>query len=177
MKKLKLIVTLFIGITFLNCSSDDSSNSNATNGFTANGVFYETEFAFASCCSPYILIFSSYDFLSPNRSGHFGRFDLRTGSNIPLSEGTYSINNGIEDLIQFKKDVDIVDGNPISGGENIAYTGYSGQGVNGFQSGSVNINSVSSDANNQITEIDINYEFQWEGIRVFGSYSGFVTPN
>ena len=43
MKKLNLVLSIFIGITIFSCSSDDNSNTNDTqSGFNYNGVFYPT---------------------------------------------------------------------------------------------------------------------------------------
>ncbi len=169
MKK-KLLYLITIGFIMLSSCSDDNSNSNLSNGFKVNGIFYETNFAKASCCSSYILTFSSTE---DHNLGQFGRFDLNTGgglgNSIPLSPGTYTVtNNGIDDNIHFD-DVTAED-------RPLAYVAYSGYGQNGFQSGTVTVNSVTN-AGIQITEIDLDYQFNWDDITVIGNYSGTVEPD
>jgi len=181
MKKMKLFYGILIGFMILSsCSSDDSDNTNVTNGFTVNGTFYETNFAKANSGNPYHLILSNP--LNHNvEEGQFGSFYIRSGAQgdfIPLTEGTYSTSNGPNNVFG-------VDGyHPIhfqdnSEEGNFAYSGYWHQDDN-FQSGRVTVNSVTSESdgvNNQITEIDVDYEFKWNGITIIGNYSGTVEPN
>ena len=173
MKKMKLFCGILIGIMIISsCSSDNSSSSNVTNGFTVNGTFYPTTFAYDSGCTPHIFIFSSTE---DTNLGKFGRFDLRTGTQLdspPLTTGLYTISNGkIDDNIHFD-DVNAED-------RPLAYVAYSGNYENGFQSGTVTINSVTFDSENcnVTTNIDLDYEFKWEGITVTGNYSGMVEQN
>ncbi|NRA93667.1 MAG: hypothetical protein HRU26_13490 [Psychroserpens sp.] len=47
MKQFKLVLTLVLSLVVLSCSSDDdSSNDDIQNGFSFNGIFYGTNFAF-----------------------------------------------------------------------------------------------------------------------------------
>ena len=181
MKKIKLFYGILIGLMILSsCSSDDSANSNITNGFKVNGTFYATNFAKSDSGNPYHLILSNP--LNHNvEEGQFGSFYMRSGAQgdgIPLAEGTYSTSNGPNNVFG-------VDGyHPIHFQDNseegkFAYSAYWHQDDD-FQSGTVTINSITSNSDglsNQITQIDVDYKFKWDGITIIGNYSGTVEPN
>ena len=169
MKYLKKIIYALIILFLLSCSSNEDGTIT-NNGFKVNGKFYATDFASASCCSPYILIFSSD---SDSNIGQFGRFDLLPevglNNNTPLSPGTYTFKNfGIYKghAVQFH-DTTLPDSTILA---------YTSSGSNGIKSGTVTVNSVSNDGH-QIIEINLDYKFVWEDRTVIGHYSGPVTPS
>ncbi|MCH4554135.1 hypothetical protein [Aestuariibaculum lutulentum] len=174
MKKLNLLIGFLIGISILACSSDGSSEKR--NGFTYNGIFYETNFAKSdSQSSPYHLIFS--DPVNHNLpEAHFGSFYLDSGTEIedgPLIAGKYSTANGRNNRFgihgyQFIHFQDNSNQDEI----HIA-SGYWFQDDR-FISGDVTINSISSTEDDFITEIDIDYKFRWNSVTIIGHYNGPV---
>ncbi|WP_156033119.1 hypothetical protein [Sediminibacter sp. Hel_I_10] len=170
MKKLKIILGILMGCLILSCSSDDDSAYNS-NGFKVNGVNYATDFAYSTSGgsgSPIeVLIFSSTDRYLPSFLENRGRFDLRyTGDQ--LTPGTYS-GNALGSVIEFTKDIEKADGAFVSFGEDLAFTS---NGTN--VSGAAQVNSVTYNAEGDIIQIDIDYNFSWDGTEILGSYSGEV---
>lgn len=175
MKKIKLFCGIFIGlIIFASCSSndDDDNVKKTSNGFTINGTFYETNSAKSSNGNPYYLIFDN------NNKEYYGYFILKSGEQIdgvPLLKGTYSTNNGPDNIFGIDGYHPIAFNGDSNEGD-FVYTDYWNQD-NNFKSGTVTINSINSDANNQVTQIDVDYTFKWIGVTVKGNYSGQVIPN
>lgn len=176
MKRIQLIYgLLLIFILQTSCSKDDTV---ILNGFTLNGTFYKTNLAMASSGDPYYLIFSNTSNNDNSEQGH-GYFILNSGAKgdaVPLVEGTYSTKNGSNSLYGISGFYPI----SFSGTEeNSIYTQYWRQDKK-FKSGVVNINSITTateGVNNQVTEIDVDYVFKWDGVTVRGNYKGKVEPN
>ncbi|GAA3583561.1 hypothetical protein [Snuella lapsa] len=181
MKKIRFLCGILISLILLSsCSTDETSIKN---GFTLNGNFYETNFAMSSNGNPYYLIFyNSLNEDNPNLfEGQYGYFILISGEQIdaiPLLKGTYTTKNGPNSFFG------------IDGHHPIEFFGDSGEGNyvasefwhqdEDFKYGTVTINSITSISeglSNQVTEIDVDYTFQWDGITVKGNYNGKVTPN
>ncbi len=177
MKKWNLLLGILIGfVIFTSCSNNDSTDSNLTNGFKVNGTFYSTDFAKASTGDPYHFIISNP--LNHNaEEGQFGSFYLRKGieeEGIKLIEGVYSTSNGHNSYFG-------IDNNPIhfqknSEEGNFGYSAYWNIDED-FQSGTVTINSITTNieaSNERISEINMDYQFRWNGITIIGNYSGTV---
>ena len=173
-------LTLLILLILMSCSNDDSTDSNISNGFRINGTFYETNYAAIEGSSSHdINFFSTLDIDGQN--GYLANFDLYTGDtsgNGELIAGTYNANNSPSspftidgyDYIQFRDNSD-ENGRPL-----VASPGWYNDGT--FQSGTVTINSVTSELNQNgyyiVTEIDIDYQFRIDEIDVVGNYNGPV---
>lgn len=169
---------LFYGIliTFILLSSCSKDDNNVTNGFTLNGTFYTTNFA-RSANNTYSLIFFNSLNSDDIIEGQFGLFSLIYDSDgNPLAKGTYSTKNGPYNAFG------------IDGYRPIEFFGDSEEGSvythwyqnKNFKSGTVTMNSISTTSDglsNQVTEIDVDYVFQWNEITVKGHYSGKVMPN
>ena len=174
MKRLNLLIGLLIGFIIISCSPDDSLSNR--NGFNYNGTFYETNFGISdSQSSPYHLTFSNP--LNPNLpEAHFGSFYLDSGTEVergPLIEGKYSTKNGKNNRfgIHGYQFIHFQD-NSNSDDIHIA-SGYWFQDDR-FISGDVTIHSISSTADDLITEINIDYKFKWNSVTVVGHYNGPV---
>lgn len=164
-----LFVTVLI---FTACGSDDNNDSSG-NGFTANGTFYETNFAYNDIGGR-AFIFSSVDRSLDSYTEVRGRFDLWNGGDN-LEPFTYTTSNGgIFGVVEFDKDIIRENGTFASLGDSIAYTCCSEGTSNNFQSGSAKINSIEYAANGQVISIDVDYQFTWDNISIVGSYSGSV---
>ena len=181
MNSIKLFYRIFIFFIMLSsCSKDEDIR---TNGFTLNGTFYETNFAITSSGNPYRLII--YNPLNDENQnpfrGQFAYFYLRSGSQgdgIPLMKGTYTTKSGPTGFMGVDGYHPIEFLGDLEKGDHI-YSGYWHQD-NNFKNGTVTINfinSVSEGLNNQVTEIDLDYTFQWNGTTVKGNYSGNVMPD
>ena len=84
-----------------------------------------------------------------------------------FTTGTYSGNALGGDKIT--KDIEKADGAFVSFGEDLAFTS---NGTN--VSGATQVNSVTYNAEGDIIQIDIDYNFSWDGTEILGSYSGEV---
>jgi hypothetical protein len=179
MKKINLIFKTLICILFItSCSSDDSENSNVTNGFKANGTFHATDIGIAGNGFPYFLRFSNTTETTGEdiQSGVF--FLMAQSADTPLTVGTYSTANGPEGMygIYGYNPIQFVDTSAEN--SNIRTSAY-WHNDNEFISGNVTINSISLsdiEPTDQITEIDIDYVFKWQGMTIVGNYSGEVVP-
>ncbi|WP_298555513.1 hypothetical protein [uncultured Algibacter sp.] len=177
MKKLNLIFGVLIGLSIISCSSDDVSESR--NGFTYNGVFYETNFAKSNSQS------SAFDFIFCNPldhnlpEGQFGRFSLDSGTDIedgPLVKGKYSTENGRNHKFGIHGYLPIHFQDNSNQDEVDITTGYWFQDER-FVSGDVTINSITSTEDNLVNEINLDYSFKWNSVTVVGHYEGVVNNN
>ncbi|MFT5146950.1 MAG: hypothetical protein ACI9H1_001676 [Polaribacter sp.] len=171
MKNIKRLTYILAFILF-GCSNDDSIISN---GFKINGNFYETNYAAigGGSSSHGLKFFSNFEI------GYIASFALYSGDtsgNGELIAGTYTANKsptslfGIDgyDYIQFR---DNTNSKKLA-----ASPGWYNDST--FQSGSVTINSITSELNENgyyiVTEIDIDYQFRIDETNVVGSYNGPV---
>ena len=177
MKNLKSCFLILVFCFVYSCSSDDANDNE--NGFTYNGTFYETNFMKSSSqSSPYHLNISNV--LNHNLpEAHFGSFYLNSGTTIddgPLIEGHYDMQGsavsrfGINgyNFIHFQDNSDADEVHIASG--------YWFQDDT-FVSGSVTINSITSNEDNAITDINLDYRFKWNSVTVKGHYHGEVVPD
>lgn len=172
-----LLLVILIGLTTLSCSSDDSTDNNVSNGFKVNGTFYPTEIGKLSSHNPYRFNFSNL-LNHSDPDGHFASFAIKSGPNseiTPLLEGTYSTDDGPSGITAISDQLPIhFQDNSQEG--NFGYSQYWDLDDD-FISGKVVINSVTSSSDYQVTNIDIDYTFKWEGTTIIGNYNGVIIPN
>jgi len=164
------LLIIFIALLVISCNDDDV---NVSNSFAINGTEYATDFAYTTGGngSPrVILIFSNADRTNSSYVETRGRFDIRYGTTF--TPGTYLSNTGgFGDVFEFTQGIEKVDGSFISSGENLAF---SSSGSGGFQSASATVNSLSLNAQGQVTQIDIDYTITFDSKEIRGNYNGNV---
>lgn len=171
--KALLLITLIIN---LSCSSDDSENNK--NGFSVNGKFYTTGYAYNDPGS-YEFIFSSADKTQHSYKEILGKFNLHH-PDFFIEPRTYTTSNGgIFGVVQFKKGIEIENGQIISFGDDIAITCCAESNDNNFESGSVTVNTIEYNNEQRATYIDLDYTFRWQSKTIKGNFSGqvFEDPN
>ncbi|MFD1095606.1 hypothetical protein [Salegentibacter chungangensis] len=190
-KFLKGFIVL-LTLTLISCSKDDSS-ANIKNGFLVGNTFFETDQILAEkCCTvgsglqKYSIDIFTLDENNANGNGynqfdHLASFYLYTGDeeNLQLVSGTYTTNNSAynsfvidgHDYIEFRD-------NALASGSRELASSPGWYNDNTFQSGSVTINSITSELNEYdeyiVTHIDLDYKFRIDNINVVGNYSGPV---
>ncbi|EDP69963.1 hypothetical protein FBALC1_10537 [Flavobacteriales bacterium ALC-1] len=176
MKKLHTLLVFLIGFIILSCSSDEGDN-NVSNGFKVNGTFYSTEIGKLTSTNPYRFNFSNI-LNHSDPDGHFASFAIKSGPNseiTPLLEGIYSTSDGPNGITAISDQLPIhFQDNSQEG--NFGYSQYWDLDDD-FKSGKIVINSITSDIDNQVTQIDIDYTFKWEGTTIIGNYNGVIIPN
>lgn len=169
MKKIFFFTILIIIIFLVNCSKDDS---NLENGFSVNGKNYNTNYAYIEQYGyKCMLIFSSADKYSSSYVENRGRFDLIYLIKGELTSDTYTISRGIDDTVEFTKDIQMENGLFTSLGTDLAQQT---SGFSSIKSAKVSIHSLEFDNEGNVNKIDIDYSFDWDGINVRGSYNGVV---
>ena len=179
MKKINLFVIILIGLIInTSCSSNDSSDSNITNGFTVNGTPYATDIAIAGQSFPYRLRFSNTTATVGDniQSGAF--YLMAQSTESPLTTGAYSTGNGPEGMYGISGYDPITFVDTSAENHSLGTSGY-WHNDDEFISGNVTINSLtlsSEEPIDQIIQIDISYSFKWDGVTINGNYSGEVLP-
>ena len=183
MKNIIYFVTVLL---LIGCSSDDANTNKIPNSFSVNGNNFKTDFAYTIPISnenPIItrVIFSSADRNTESYTEAIGRFELiRHVSDETLLPGEYSYSTSNSGLIGeiseilFYKNLEIIDGNTETFPEEIASTFLP---ASNFVYGRATINSISFDSLGIINQINIDYIFEWDGIKIEGNYNGEVRIN
>ena len=171
MKKLKLIIKIFIVLTIISCSSDDDNTTNDNkNGFTFQNTFYPAQYAIITdentiddSPSDISINLSNLNPFNPNEESTTANYVFFNFEAVSINTGTFPILPN--DYVIFKNgnldtngNITLSDGDTVLDNIEEEFTK-----IDGF----VTINSFSK------TQIDLNYTFtRKDGEIIKGQFSG-----